>query len=227
MPRAIVIPKVSVDLGDVGDFTDALAAKAEVIHSHAATDVSDSTVIGRTILTAADAAAVKTALSLPSFGGAASLSVGTTTGTVAAGDDSRITGAAQKSSNLGDLASASTARTNLGLGGAATLSVGTSAGTVAAGDDSRITGALQAANDLSDLADAETARGNLETSPDDLWTVWWDDATASWTFPTLPSGYTGYRCISKLYVGATDPLASVPNGSEWIPHPQSAIYETV
>lgn len=49
------------------------------------------------------------------LGGAALLSVGQVAGTVAAGDDSRITGAAQKSQNLADLASASTARTNLGL----------------------------------------------------------------------------------------------------------------
>lgn len=42
--------------------------------------------------------------------------VGTTTGTLAAGDDSRFSTALQKNNNLSDLTSSSTARTNLGLG---------------------------------------------------------------------------------------------------------------
>ena len=49
----------------------------------AAADITDSTATGRSILAAADAAAVRTAAAL---GGAAVLNVGTTAGTVAAGD---------------------------------------------------------------------------------------------------------------------------------------------
>ncbi|ELW7357368.1 hypothetical protein VAD52_001051 [Yersinia enterocolitica] len=62
-----------------------------------------------------------------SLGGAAQLNVGTTAGTVAAGNDSRINGALQKTSNLSDLQSVSSALTNLGLGDAAKRGVGKSA----------------------------------------------------------------------------------------------------
>jgi hypothetical protein len=63
----------------------------------------------------ADLLSVSTARTNLGLAGAALLNVGTTAGTVAAGDDSRITGAAQKASNLSDLANATTARGNLGV----------------------------------------------------------------------------------------------------------------
>jgi hypothetical protein len=66
---------------------------------------------------ATDATTARTNLGL---GTAATKNTGTTAGTVAAGDDSRITGAVQTSLNLSDLTNTTTARTNLGLGTAAT-----------------------------------------------------------------------------------------------------------
>ncbi|EKR5734174.1 phage tail protein [Escherichia coli] len=64
------------------------------------------------------------------LGEAAKRDVGTTVGTVAAGDDLRITGALQKENNLYELTNKSDARANLGLGTVATKNVGNGAGQI-------------------------------------------------------------------------------------------------
>ena len=73
---------------------------------------------------------VQAALENLGLGEAAKMDVGTTVGTVAAGDDLRITGALQKAYNLYELTNKSDARSNLGLGTVATKNVGNGAGQI-------------------------------------------------------------------------------------------------
>lgn len=121
----------------------------------------------------ASASSARTNLGL---GGAAVLNVGTTAGTVSAGDDSRITGAAQKASNLSDLASASTARTNLGLGTSATLNVpaagDAASGEVVKGNDSRLSDArtpTSHTHPLSQLTQSSATSGQVATWNGTAW----------------------------------------------------------
>lgn len=58
---------------------------------------------------------IGTQIAALNLGDASTRNVGTTSGTVAAGDDSRIVGALQKSHNLGDVQDKAQARDNLGL----------------------------------------------------------------------------------------------------------------
>ncbi|AJJ70737.1 hypothetical protein [Yersinia pseudotuberculosis] len=71
-----------------------------------------------------DKAAARTNLGL---GGASSLNVGTTAGTVAAGNDSRIVNALQSNSNLSDVPNKPAARGNLGLGNSSVLNTANNA----------------------------------------------------------------------------------------------------
>lgn len=84
-----------------------------------------------------DAAAARGNLGL---GGSATRAVGTTAGTVAAGDDARIVGAAQKSANLTDLADPVAARSALGIVGTGDLSEAAAAARTTAATASALVG---------------------------------------------------------------------------------------
>jgi hypothetical protein len=89
------------------------------------------------VITTENAADFRTRIGL---GNSATEDIGTTAGTVCAGDDSRLSDSRQ-CNNYFDNATSS--RFNLGLGNSAVTDVGTTSGTVAAGNDPRITGAVQ------------------------------------------------------------------------------------
>lgn len=59
-----------VAISDVTGLTAALAGKASTVHTHVAADVTDSTSVGRSVLTAADATAGRTAIGAEPFGAA-------------------------------------------------------------------------------------------------------------------------------------------------------------
>ncbi len=136
--------------GDLGGTATAptvpsLAGKANISHTHLAMDITDSTTIGRSIITAADATAVRNAIGA----GTSNLAIGTTSSTAKAGDyiptksdinlgnvdntsdvNKPISSATQSAlnlklssvNNLSDVTSLSVARANLGLAAGATMS---------------------------------------------------------------------------------------------------------
>lgn len=102
------LDELAAALGDDPAFattvTNALAGKlakssnlADLVDAAAARSNLGAGAVGAQVFTAATAAAIRTLLEL---GGAAMLSVGTGAGTVAAGDDSRITGAVQSTRSV-------------------------------------------------------------------------------------------------------------------------------
>lgn len=85
------ISLIQAALTAIGALTPA-ADRLPYYTSASAAALATFTAFGRSLVAAADAAAARTVLAL---GGSATLNVGTTAGTVAAGDDARITGAEQ------------------------------------------------------------------------------------------------------------------------------------
>lgn len=132
----MVFARLGEDVQDSDGFVTSTQFSAYVTATDGRLDTLESDVSGKLSKAAnlSDVADVATARTNLGLGNSSTLNVGTTVGTVAAGDDTRIVGAAQKASNLSDLDSISAARTNLGLGDSATRNTGTTSGTVLSGD---------------------------------------------------------------------------------------------
>lgn len=137
----------------------------------AAATITDSTTVGRAVLTAADAAAARTAIGA----GTSNLAIGTTGSTAAAGNDARLSDARTPTAHAASHADGGTdeisidaSQVTTGTVAIARIPTGTTSSTVAIGNDSRITGAQQ----VSTL----TTKGDLYV------------ATAAATVTRLPVG---------------------------------------
>lgn len=136
---AYVKPGTGIPSTDLASAVQTSLGKADsAVQSVSSTSITDASTTGKAVLVATDAATARTVLGV---------SYGTTSGTVAQGNDSRFTPSSTSISDstttgraLLTATDASTARTTLGV------AYGTTSGTVAQGNDSRITGAEQTSN---------------------------------------------------------------------------------
>lgn len=89
-PDATTTSKGIIELaGDLGGTALAPTVLVGTHHTHTASQISDGTTVGRTLLTAADAATARSTIGA----GTSSLALGTTSTTAAAGNDSRLSDA--------------------------------------------------------------------------------------------------------------------------------------
>jgi len=100
-------------------------ARTPTTHTHTASQISDASTIGKTVLTSVDAAAVRTAIGA----GTSSLALGTTGTTAAAGNDARLSDARTPTAHASSHASAGSdpvtlAASQIGSGTVATARLG-------------------------------------------------------------------------------------------------------
>jgi len=200
---AYVKPGTGIPSTDLASAVQTSLGKADsAVQSVASTNITDATTTGKAILTTTDASTARTTLGV---------SYGSTSGTVAQGNDARFTPASTAISDstatgraLLTTTDASTARTTLGT------AYGTTSGTVAQGNDSRITGAQQTSEKGSANGYASLDSGGkvpitqLPSSIMEYQGTW----NASTNSPTLADGTGSTGDVYRVSVGAARNLGS-------------------
>lgn len=157
------------------DYVDGgLSGKANSSHTHTASNISDSTTVGRSVLTAADATAARTAIGA----GTSNLAIGTTGTTASAGNHTHtaanITDSTVTGRSVLTAADATAARTAIGAG-TSNLAIGSTGTTAAAGNHTHtaanITDSTATGRSVLTAADVAAARtaiglGNVDNTSD-------------------------------------------------------------
>lgn len=172
------------------DLTDVPTEFPPEAHTHVATEVSNSTTVGRNVLTAVDAAAARTAIGA----GTSSLAIGTSGSTAKVGDYQPTAANISDSTSTGravlTAASASAARTAISAG-TSSLALGTSGSTAKAGDY---------APTLADIPNGSVI-------------------SAYWTGSAWPSRPTARTNVTVQWIGGTEgspPSGGVADVDIWI-----------
>lgn len=184
-------------LGTAGPGTSEEASRGD--HVHAMPSAAD---VG-----AAAASHAHVAADVTDLGGAAVLDVGTVAGTVAAGDDARL------SDTRDPNAHAHVAADVTDLGGAATLDVGTTAGTVCAGDDSRL-------SDDRDPTAHEHVAGDIDAEASTDGQVLTSDGAGNAAWKDAAGGVSAHGSLSQLdyaSAGHTDFQPAISGSGLWVP----------
>lgn len=220
------------------DLSTGLATKAATSHTHIATQISDSSTVGRAVLVAVDAPTARTAIGA----GTSSLALGTTGSTAAAGNDSRLSDARTPTAHAASHAGAGsdpitvteTQVTNLttDLAAKAPLASPALTGTPTAPTATAATSTTQLATTAfattADNLKAPLASPTLTGTPTaptataldnstKLATTAYADAADAVNFPMLKWNGAAYVVATgaKVYVGAGTP-STPADGSVWL-----------